>query len=287
MKRIVLMFVLLIGTLTQAMAQQTISNEDFEINLPEGWSYDCSDKTGARTHFFKKDSLSYTVVVFPVSIFKGDAFREYLPLGTKYVEAEEELVVLMGDGEEVEYKKIKGDDTNPNVSGCVYVTDRNDKTIIIQEINRTDSLAAEDNLLGQFRWPEIVYVPFHVRVDRFCEVLNGAMKEFAFTKGFSFRHSAKKKKLFIEQHLQNPKDEAEALAKGKLKKKDTVTSELFFNTLPFFLRMGVEDYSFQLSRFLMNGKLESKVVYKPKDYKHLFEREKQYASFTMRLVEDE
>ena len=211
-----------------------------------------------------------------------------MPLGTTYVDSDEELNFLLEDGIAVECKKVQGDDTNPKVSGYVYVTNRNDKTIVIQEINRNDSLYPEGCLLEQIRWAEIPSLSFSERVDRFCNVLNRVMKEFDIVdEGVCFKQSTKGEKLIIEYHMQTPEDEAKMLAKGKLKKKDGLISELLFDAFPIFLEMGNEGYTFQLSRYLMNGKLESKIVYKPKDYKHLLEREKQNASFTMRLIDDD
>ena len=226
MKRIMFIFVLLLGGITQQiLAQQTISNEDFEINLPEGWNYRCSDETGVMKHFFSKDSVSYTLKIFPFSIYTSDAFRDNLPQGTKYVGTEDNQVISMEDGTEIKYLEVQGDDTNPNVSGNVYVANRNDRTIIIQEINRNDSLAIEGNLVEKFCWPVASSVSFSERVDRFCNVLNGMMAEFAPSEGISFRQSARKKMLYIEQRLQNTQDEAKVLAKGKLEKTDKNISE--------------------------------------------------------------
>ena len=279
-------FVLVLGgMMQQVLAQQTISNEDFEINLPGGWNYRCSDETGMMKHYFNKDSVSYTVNIYPISIYTYDAFKDYLPQGTKYVEAEDYQIISLEDGTEMEYLKVQGDGTNPKVSGNVYVAKRNDQTIIIQEVHRNDSLAIEDCLVEKFRWPAVSAVSFSERVDRFCNILNGALEKFASSEGICFRHSAEKKTFYIEQRLQNRQGEAKVLAKEKLEKKDENISEMF-NLFPLFLEMGYNDYSFQLTRYLMNGKKESKVVYKPKDYKHLITRKNSMTSFTIRLVED-
>lgn len=280
------MFVLLLGGIPQqVLAQQTIKNEDFEINLPEGWSYCCSDETGIMKHFFNKDSVSYTINIFPIPIYTLDAFKDYLPQGLKYVETEDKQIISMEDGSEIEYQEMQGDETNPNVSGNVYVTRRNERTIIIQEVNRNNSLTVEDKLLEKFRWPVVGSVSFSERVDRFCNVLNGLLEKFAPSEGICFRQSTKKQMLYIEQNLQNKEAEAKALVKGELEKKDKKISEMF-DLSPLFLEMGYNGYSFHMSRYLMNGKRESKVVYKPKDYKHLLEKENNFASFTIRLVED-
>ena len=287
MKKFILML-LFWGTILPITAQQIVTNEDFEIRLPEGWKYSCKGEKGVLQHSFQKDSVSYIVNVFAVSVYTDQVYEDYLPLGTMYVDSDEELGFLLEDGIAVECKQVQGDDANPKVSGYVYVTNRNDKTIVIQEVNRNNSLYAKGDLLEQIRWAEIPSLSLSERVDKFCNVLNELVKEFDFIDaGICFKQSAKRKKLIIEYHIQNPEDETKRLAKGKLKKKDVLVSELLFGTLPIFLEMGYEGYTFQLSRYLMNGKLESKVVYKPKDYKHLLERKKQYASFTLRLVDDD
>lgn len=289
MKRIIFMLVLLFGLVSQqGVAQQIVTNEDFEINLAEGWKYSCKGEKGVLQHSFQKDSVSYIVNVFAVSVYTERVYEDYLPLGTTYVDSDEEQVFLLEDGVAVECKQVEGDNANPKVSGYVYVTNRNDKTIVIQEVNRNDSLHAKGYLLEQIRWAEIPSLSLSERVNNFCNVLNGLVKEFDFIDaGICFKQSTKGKKLIIEYHIQTPEDETKMLAKGKLKKKDVPISELLFDALPIFLEMGNEGYTFQLSRYLMNGKLDSKIVYKLKDYKHLLERKKQYASFTMRLVDDD
>ena len=272
MKRIICVFVsLLMGVTQQVMAQQTICNEDFEINLPEGWSYHYSDDEGIMTHFFDKDSLSYRVVVFPVLMYTHKAFMEYRPSGTKYIEQEREQIISMKDGTEMKYKKVQGNAFSSDISGCVYIADRNDKTIIIQEINKDSLRGVKDSLLGKFCWAEITLLSLPERVDRFCNVLNGIMKKVAPSLGICLKQSVKDKIFYKEQWLQSSKDEAKALAEGKLQKEDNGISE-YFNFSPLLLEMGNEGYCFQESRYLMNGKLESKVVYTPKDYRHLLNR---------------
>ena len=269
MKRILFMFVLLLFGVTQLiMAQQTISNEDFEISLPEGWSYHSEDLEGVMKHFFNKDSLSYTVVLFPVPMYTHKAFMEYRPSGTKYIDLEGEQIVSMEDGTEMRCRKVEGNAFNPGITGCVYVTDRNDKTIIIHEINRDNLPIVKDNLLEKFRWSTIAPLSLSERVDRFCNVLNGIMGKYAPLLGMNLRQSAKDKRFYKEQWLKSFKDEAKALAEGKLQKEDENILS-YFEFSPLFLEMGEKGYSFQESRYLMNGKLESKVVYRPKDYKHL------------------
>ena len=269
MKRAIFMFVLLLFGVTQLiMAQQTISNEDFEINLPEGWSYHSEDLEGVIKHFFNKDSLSYAVVIFPVSMYSHKAFMEYRPSGTKYIEQEGEQIVLMEDGIDMRCRKVEGSAFNPGIMGCVYVTDRNDRTIIIHEINKDNLPIVKDNLLEKFRWSTIAPLSFSERVDRFCNVLNGIMGKYAPSLGMNLRQSAKDKRFYKEQWLKSSKDEAKALAEGKLQKEDENILS-YFEFSPLFLEMGEKGYSFHESRYLMNGKLESKVVYRPKDYKHL------------------
>lgn len=289
MKKIILMLASLFwGMILPIMAQQIVIDDEFEIELPEGWIYYCAEEPGIIKHSFKKDSLSYMVNVLAMSVYTNKAFEEYLPLGTKYVEVEEVQILEMEDGGDVEFKKVQGDDSNPNTSGGVYVINRNDKAIVIQEINRNDSLAVNDNLLELFRWsPKIVSLPFWIRVEWFCDTMNSLIKELTSVDGLHFEQAAKGKKMIIEYHLKKPEDEAKVLAEGKLKKKDEVISELLFESFPFLEEMGNEGYSFQFARYLMNGKLESKVIYKPKDYKHLIEERNQYVSFTIRLIDDD
>ncbi len=269
MKRTIFVLLLLLGGVTQqVVAQQTVSAEDFEINLSEGWNYHCRESDGVMEHFFHKDSLSYTVVIFPVPMYTHKAFMEYRPWGTDYVESEGEQIVWLKDSTEMRCRKVQGKVIEPYIAGCVYVTDRNDKTIIIQEINKNCSRVVKDNLLDDFRWTEIASLSFPERVDRFCNVLNGYMDKYAPSLGMNLRQSVKDKIFYKEQWLRNSKDEAKALSEGKLQKEDeTILS--YFEFSPLFLEMGKMGYSFQESRYLMNGKLESKVVYKPKDYKHL------------------
>lgn len=268
-KKMVFVFVLMFGVVTQQiMAQQVVSTEDFEINLPEGWTYLCNDNEGIIKHVFNKDSLSYTINIFPIPIYTHTAFIDYRPSGTDYIEPDKEQTIGLKDGTELKYKKLQGNILNPNASGCVYVTNRNDKTIIIQEINKGHLQDAKENILHKLHWSVIVSLPFSERVDRFCNVLNGIMKKVAPSLGICLKQSVKDKIFYKEQWLQNSKDEAKALAEGKLQKKDKGILE-YFNFSPLVLEMGNEGYSFQESRYLMNGKLESSIVYKPEDYKHL------------------
>lgn len=263
------MFVsLLFGITQQVMAQQTICNEDFEINLPEGWTYLCNDNEGIIKHIFNKDSLSYTINIFPIPIYTHTAFIDYLPSGTDYIEPDKEQTIGLKDGTELKHKKLQGNILNPNASGCVYVTNRNDKTIIIQEINKGHSQDAKENILDKLHWSVIVSLPFSERVDRFCKALNGVMGKYAPSLGMNLRQSANDKMLYKEQWLKSSKDEAKALAEGKLQKEEN-TIRSYFEFSPLFLEMGKKGYSFQESRYLMNGELESSIVYKPGDYKHL------------------
>lgn len=266
LKKIV--FVLLGIVTQQVVAQQVVSTEDFEINLSEGWSYHCREIEGVVKHFFDRNSLSYTVVIFPVPMYTHKAFMEYCPWGTDYVESEGEQIVGLEDSTEIRYRKVQGNVLEPNVSGCVYVTDRNDKTIIIQEIYKDASQAVKDSLLDKFRWAKIASLSFSERVDRFCRALNGVMGKYAPSLGMNLRQSANDKMLYKEQWLKSSKDEAKALAEGKLQKEEN-TIRSYFEFSPLFLEMGKKGYSFQESRYLMNGELESSIVYKPGDYKHL------------------
>lgn len=258
---------LLIGVTQQIMAQQLISTNDFEINLPEGWECKYTEELGNTEHRFEKDSTVYTINVFAIPLYPDDAFEIFLPEGTKYMKMVDVQIGQIVNGTEFKCKWLQNDKSDSNIIGCVYTAVRNDKTIVIQEMNRSDSLSASENLLNLFQWPEVIPLPLTERVERFCQTMNGLLEESSRKSELVFKHSAENKKFIIEYHLQNPEDEI----KGNKKSKDERIQELFYGFVPLFLEMGKDEYSFQLTEYLMNGEKEKEIIYQPEDYRHLLE----------------
>lgn len=264
-----LLFVLLLGwTTQQIMAQQIISTNDFEINLPEGWECKYTEELGKTVHRFEKKSKVYAINVFAIPLYPDVAFELFLPRGTKYMKMVDVQISQMVNGTEFKCKWLQNDKSDSNIIGCVYTAVRDDKTIVIQEINRSDSLSVGENLLELFQWPEVTSLSLTDRVERFCQTMNDLLEKSNSMSGLIFKHSDENKKFIIEYHLQDQEEEAKEQNKMK---KDEKLQELFFGFIPLFLEMGKEEYNFQMSKYLMGGEKESEIVYQPKDYRHLLE----------------
>lgn len=264
---------LLIGVTQQIMAQQLISTNDFEINLPEGWECKYTEELGKTVHRFEKRSKVYTINVFAIPLYPDTAFEHFLPQGTKYMNMVNVQIGQMVNGTEFKCRWLQNEKSDSNIIGCVYTAVRDDKTIVIQEMNRSDSLSVSENLLELFQWPEITFLSLAERVDRFCQTMNDLLEKSSSMSGLIFKHSAENKKFIIEYHLQNQEDETKKRTKEQDKeKKDENIQGLFFLFTPLFLEMGKEEYSFQLSKYLMNGEKRSEIIYQPEDYRHLLEK---------------
>ena len=269
MKKIILILASLFwGMILPIMAQQIVINDDFEINLPEGWECKYTEELGKTVHRFEKGSKVYTINVFAIPLYPDTAFEVFLPQGTKYMNMVNVQIGQMVNGTEFKCRWLQNDKSDSNIMGCLYTAVKDDKTIVIQEMNQGDSLSVSENLLELFQWPEVSPLPLTERVDRFCQTMNDLLEKSNSKFGLIFKHSAENKKFIIEYHLQNLEDEAKESAK---KKKDEKIQELFFGFTPLFREMGKEEYSFSFIKYLMNGEKESEIIYKPEDYRHLLE----------------
>lgn len=269
-----LLFVLLLGwTTQQIMAQQIISTNDFEINLPEGWECNYTEEPGKIEYRFEKKSKVYAINVFAIPLYPDVAFELFLPQGTKYMKMVDVQIGQMVNGTEFKCKWLQNDKSDSDIIGCVYTTVRDDKTIVIQEMNRSDSLSVGENLLELFQWPEVTSLSLTDRVKRFCQTMNDLQEKSSSMSGLIFKHSAENKKFIIEYHLQNQEEEAKERTKEQTKeKKNENIQKLFFEFTPLFLEMGKEGYSFQMSKYLMNGEKISETIYQQEDYRHLLEK---------------